>query len=134
MSMKDRHAVKSYPVRMGEDLRALLEVEAKKSGRSLHSEIIARLESSFKVNESSIDAGQTNRVLKTLKALTDLLDRDPETASNIRGKIAHNFIPENPEGYDDELAEIKKRAIESEQRQKAQASKSESTPNDKGQE
>lgn len=42
--MSDRHAISPYPLRMPDDMRAVLEAAAKEVGRSLHAEIIARLE------------------------------------------------------------------------------------------
>ena len=46
--MEDRHKQKlSYPLRMPDDLRSKLEDEANKIGRSLHAEILHRLEKSF---------------------------------------------------------------------------------------
>lgn len=45
--MSDRHLISPYPVRMPLELRQKLEDAAKDGSRSLHAEIIARLEKSF---------------------------------------------------------------------------------------
>lgn len=45
--MSDRHLISPYPVRMPLELRQKLEEAAKDGSRSLHAEIIARLEKSF---------------------------------------------------------------------------------------
>lgn len=45
--MTDRHSISPYPIRMPSDLRERLEQAAKQGSRSLHAEIIARLEASF---------------------------------------------------------------------------------------
>lgn len=42
--MSDRHAISPYPLRMPDDMRAVLDAAAKGVGRSLHAEILARLE------------------------------------------------------------------------------------------
>lgn len=60
--MEDRHIQKSYPLRISAEMRKELEAAAKESGRSLHSEIVARLESSF----------STKSPEETLAALTRL--------------------------------------------------------------
>ncbi|MBB6579588.1 hypothetical protein HNP33_003702 [Comamonas odontotermitis] len=46
-AMTDRHQQKPYPLRMPDDLRAKLEDAAKEGSRSLHAEILARLDDSF---------------------------------------------------------------------------------------
>lgn len=45
--MSDRHSISPYPLRMPENLRSALEEASQKVGRSLHAEILARLESSL---------------------------------------------------------------------------------------
>lgn len=55
-AIKDRHQRPSYPLRMSDELRAALEEAAQESSRSLHAEIIARLENSFKQPDPSINA------------------------------------------------------------------------------
>ena len=46
-SMTDRHQQKPYPLRMPDELRARLEEAAAAGSRSLHAEIVARLQASF---------------------------------------------------------------------------------------
>lgn len=45
--MTDRHSISPYPIRMPHELREKLEESARKGSRSLHAEIISRLNSSF---------------------------------------------------------------------------------------
>lgn len=45
--MNDKQQQQPYPLRMSSDLREALEYEAKNSRRSLHAEIISRLEKSL---------------------------------------------------------------------------------------
>ncbi|WP_434706925.1 Arc family DNA-binding protein [Pseudomonas sp. D4-18] len=45
--MNDRHAISPYPVRMPSELRKRLDESAREGSRSLHAEIISRLEESF---------------------------------------------------------------------------------------
>ncbi|WP_047297600.1 Arc family DNA-binding protein [Pseudomonas fluorescens] len=45
--MNDRHAISPYPVRMPGELRKRLDESAREGSRSLHAEIISRLEESF---------------------------------------------------------------------------------------
>ncbi|WP_313146391.1 Arc family DNA-binding protein [Diaphorobacter nitroreducens] len=45
--MTDRHQQKPYPLRMPDELRTKLEQAAQAGSRSLHAEILARLEASF---------------------------------------------------------------------------------------
>lgn len=53
--MTDRHQQKPYPLRMPEDLRAKLEDAANQGSRSLHAEILARLDASLSNNSDSSD-------------------------------------------------------------------------------
>jgi len=46
-AMNDRHVISPYPIRMPPELRQRLEESAKQGSRSLHSEIISRLEASY---------------------------------------------------------------------------------------
>jgi len=49
--MKDRHAISPYPVRMPREMRDLLEESAGRAGRSLHAEIIQRLQATIDLDE-----------------------------------------------------------------------------------
>lgn len=51
-SMSDRHTISPYPIRMPSDLRSRLEERARKGARSLHAEIIARLEETLAIEEA----------------------------------------------------------------------------------
>lgn len=51
--MDDKPRTTPYPLRMPEELRAKLEESAKSGARSLHAEIVARLERSFDSDSSS---------------------------------------------------------------------------------
>lgn len=46
--MSDRHTVQPYPLRLQPELRAALEKLAAESGKSLHAEIVSRLEGSLR--------------------------------------------------------------------------------------
>lgn len=48
--MNDRHVISPYPIRMPPELRQRLEESSKQGSRSLHSEIISRLEASYDPN------------------------------------------------------------------------------------
>lgn len=54
--MEDRHQKTAYPLRMPDELRGRLEESAKQVGRSLNSEIVARLERSLEPGMSDYDA------------------------------------------------------------------------------
>ncbi|WP_313105032.1 Arc family DNA-binding protein [Stutzerimonas nitrititolerans] len=49
--MNDRHAISPYPIRMPQEIRDHLEERAKKAGRSLHAEIMQRLEATIALDE-----------------------------------------------------------------------------------
>ena len=53
--MNDRHAISPYPIRMPVELRRRLEESAKAGSRSLHAEIISRLEESLDPQESAVE-------------------------------------------------------------------------------
>lgn len=52
--MSDRHAISPYPLRMPYELRTALEAAAVGVGRSLHAEILARLDSSLQEDRSGL--------------------------------------------------------------------------------
>ncbi|MGH8436877.1 MAG: Arc family DNA-binding protein [Pseudomonas sp.] len=52
--MSDRHAISPYPLRMPDALRTALESSAKEVGRSLHAEIIARLERTLQADSRAL--------------------------------------------------------------------------------
>nr|WP_157019833.1 Arc family DNA-binding protein [Acidovorax temperans] len=49
----DRHQAPSYPLRMPDELKARVQAAAEESGRSLHAELLARLEGSFRAENES---------------------------------------------------------------------------------
>lgn len=71
--MNDRHQISPYPIRMPHHLREQLEAAATEGNRSLHAEIVARLQASFERDESEerefeawrevarLERGQTNK-------------------------------------------------------------------------
>ncbi|MFC3338819.1 Arc family DNA-binding protein [Paracandidimonas soli] len=54
--MKDRHPITPYPIRMPPELRDALEKASAAGNRSLHAEIISRLEQTFMPNSISSEA------------------------------------------------------------------------------
>lgn len=79
--MKDRHVISPYPVRMPREMRDLLEESAGRGGRSLHAEIIKRLEATIAIDEymAEIKAGTYADALTLLESV--LGDNDRMTAS-----------------------------------------------------
>ena len=72
LTMTDRHQQKPYPLRMPDELRTRLEDASKKGSRSLHAEIIARLEASFSESSASMSAASwPPEMLKELERLFD---------------------------------------------------------------
>lgn len=74
--MKDRHAITPYPIRMPPELRTQLEEAAKEGNRSLHAEIIARLQASF-VSESEFHVGMkmTEQERTTMDRITEAIEK-----------------------------------------------------------
>lgn len=60
--MSDRHSISPYPLRMPDDLRSALEAAAQGVGRSLHAEILARLESSLQGDRSGLSDEQLESI------------------------------------------------------------------------
>lgn len=67
--MNDRHQAPSYPLRMPPELKERMAESAKLSGRSLHAEIITRLQQSFNL-EPMKDAKRDDLV----KLVNELVD------------------------------------------------------------
>lgn len=72
--MEEKPRTTPYPLRMPDELRAQLEESAKLGARSLHAEIIARLESTFSASTASpaIDLSRTVQELESLQQLGTL--------------------------------------------------------------
>jgi hypothetical protein len=56
--MKDRHQISSYPLRLPPNLRAALSVAAAANRRSLHNEIVLRLENTCRAPAQTQGAAQ----------------------------------------------------------------------------
>lgn len=69
--MNDRHQISPYPIRMPHHLREQLEAAATEGNRSLHAEIIARLQHSFETRDAAIAQETVGAVLKTLTRAID---------------------------------------------------------------
>ncbi|MFZ6727340.1 Arc family DNA-binding protein [Undibacterium sp. MH2W] len=72
-----------YPLRMSEDLRSKLEDEANKIGRSLHAEIITRLEKSFDKNENTPE----EKIHEFFKIIDDLIAKNLKLSELLDAKI-----------------------------------------------
>ena len=51
----DRHQAPSYPLRMPDELKAKIAESAEATGRSLHAELLVRLNESFRLNQNDAD-------------------------------------------------------------------------------
>ncbi len=99
--MTDRHQAPSYPLRMPPDLKERMTGSAKESGRSLHAEIVARLQRSF----DSVDANQRDKLavaVVTLKLLQRLV-ADVDLKENIGDML--EFISSDDDSNSDNAAE-----------------------------
>lgn len=54
--MSDRHTISPYPLRMPAELRAALEQASVEAGRSLHAEILAKLEAALQLDRNALPA------------------------------------------------------------------------------
>lgn len=79
--MNDRHTISPYPIRMPKRIRDVLEDRAKTGGRSLHAEILQRLEATIALDEymAEIKAGTYAEALPMLESV--LSDNDRMTAN-----------------------------------------------------
>lgn len=60
----DRHQAPSYPLRMPDEMKAKISATAAASGRSLHAELLFRLEESFRLTEDDAELARTRIQLK----------------------------------------------------------------------
>lgn len=80
----DRHQAPSYPLRMPDELKARIQASANESGRSLHAELLHRLESSYK-DDDTIKLLKNNVVLlRTLASFVLLQHNHPEVMEPMR--------------------------------------------------
>lgn len=75
--MTDRHQAPSYPLRMPPELKERVANAAKASGRSMHAEVVARLQQSF-AQAADIDV----RVGRLEVLLCDLIDKMENNSQN----------------------------------------------------
>lgn len=84
--MEEKPRTTPYPLRMPDDLRAKLETSAKSGARSLHAEIVARLERSFTADreveeialESVVEAAGLQREIERLSKLLESQKADAQ--------------------------------------------------------
>ena len=88
--MTDRHQAPSYPLRMPPELKERMAYAAKASGRSLHAEIVNRLESSFNM-PTPANATDTERLEEVIEAT---IDRTIDAV--VRGRIARITLRREP--------------------------------------
>lgn len=84
--MEEKPRPTPYPLRMPEDLREKLEVAAKNGSRSLHAEVIARLEASFEEPAHGVDRDAAI-ASSTAEAMLKALDRANEHGKLLLKKV-----------------------------------------------
>lgn len=100
--MEEKPRTTPYPLRMPDDLRAKLEGSAKSGARSLHAEIIGRLERSFTAGEeieglafeSAFEATGLKREVERLGKLLEEREskaRQSPSADEIADKVAERL-------------------------------------------
>lgn len=78
----DRHQKKPYPLRMPDKLREDLELSASAGNRSLHAEIVARLQQSF--NLEPMKETKRDELVKLINdAIDERLARDKEKKAGL---------------------------------------------------
>lgn len=109
----DRHQIKPYPIRMPDELRMYLEAKAKEKGRSLHSEVIRRLEESVhadrKKHETTDFVSDLSSAAHALLKISNRLSRDP-ALKDLAGLNQRPLGASNRE-YDEEVANIRARVL-----------------------
>ncbi|MCF5725499.1 Arc family DNA-binding protein [Pseudomonas syringae] len=86
--MNDRHAISPYPVRMPNELRKRLDESARNGSRSLHAEIISRLEESF--------ASRDLRQVGMIELADALIERGREKGISV--EVTFNYGVDDTEG------------------------------------
>jgi hypothetical protein len=99
--MSDRHAISPYPLRMPDDLRANLETAAKGVGRSLHAEIVARLERTLHEDSQALP----NDLLEAIRLQANL------TLALVAGLDSGALSADQQQGLD-ALASVSRRVVE----------------------
>lgn len=93
--MDEKPRTTPYPLRMHDDLRAKLEESAKAGSRSLHAEIVARLEASFTRPSGTgepNDAYAQERGFWPTEMIEEVAQRAAEAAANkVLSVQAHGF-------------------------------------------
>lgn len=77
----DRHQAPSYPLRMPEDLKAKVQAAADRGGRSLHAELLLRIEASFAA-DAEASAGALMREMRRTQLLLRRSDLRSEANQN----------------------------------------------------
>ncbi|MDO8698019.1 MAG: hypothetical protein Q7J74_13005 [Pseudomonas sp.] len=98
--MRDRHAVSPYPLRMPDDLRAALDAAANEGLRSLHAEVIGRLERTLQEDNNSLSDDlieavrlQANLTLALAAGLdSGLLNADQRQALDALASVSRRVV------------------------------------------
>lgn len=115
----DRHQAPSYPLRMPDDLKARVQAAAEASGRSLHAELLTRIEDSFRAEnekfkreiEAHVAASETRVETFTLRIelLRNRIDNLSTRAHLISSETERML---NAAQSDEDFAKVKDRVAE----------------------
>lgn len=101
--MTDRHQAQAYPLRMPPETKELMIAAAKQSGRSLHSEIIARLTQSFEARADAVQLEIANDALRaqleSYKRVSQILDITQKVMAETLVKAIDRMPPKMREEY-----------------------------------
>lgn len=85
-----RYRHPQYQLRMAPELREKIQIEADKSNRSLHAEIIARLEQSFESSHTESEVAELTYQVKLMLSFLETkeeLTKDPELRERMKKMI-----------------------------------------------
>ncbi|HTH11619.1 MAG TPA: Arc family DNA-binding protein [Acidovorax sp.] len=106
----DRHQAPSYPLRMPEDLKARVQAAAEASGRSLHAELLQRIQNSFEALPNSgaeESANQQAYQLAQVRAMVGILALLCSANGDMLNMLANAV--ESPDGVPPDMLESVRR-------------------------
>ena len=106
----DRHQAPSYPLRMPEDLKARVQAAAEASGRSLHAELLQRIQNSFEAlpnRGAEESANQQAYQLAQVRAMVGILAMLCSANGDMLNMLANAV--ESPDGVPPDMLEAVRR-------------------------
>lgn len=113
--MADRHQAPSYPLRMPEELKSRVAEAASQSGRSLHAELLVKIEQALEGGRKGVETDRQLARMDLLLAQADVQKRSLQISLGELAEGTARLLPYAHSLESDEVAALKKQIEEAKQ-------------------